>query len=97
MKTDQPFRELSLSDQIQRAQNIARQSVLDGIAPDVQLDDILESRVCEIVGHDAPPFPCGQEHEHFDLFRDSLAGAYALGIAVGLQLRPEAFAAGGAR
>jgi hypothetical protein len=82
----------TITDQVQRAQALARQVVLnDGITDP---KNSVQGLVKTLIGHDGPKH---MDEEGFTALFEALDAAYAIGIAVGLLLRPELFASGGAR
>lgn len=89
------FVKASLREQVQRAATVARDAVLLGIDTDVDAFDttnqIIVDRVALLIGHDGPNCDDAELHK----IEEVAKGAYALGIAVGLLLRPGAFDDGG--
>ena len=98
------FAEMDLADQVRRARRLAPDIVLLG-AVDVERYDTtnenLASRVEALVGHGGPDIESRHEgkdgitsESQYERWDDSLAGAFALGIAVGQLVSPAAFTKG---
>jgi hypothetical protein len=89
-----------LSDLVRDARALARQIVLEGVDHKCPVNTPLESyvkallHVKELLGDTPRQLTDEQIKKSVD---DALHAAYAIGIAVGLLLRPNAFAKGGAR
>ena len=82
-----------LPEAVRRAQPMARQVLLRGIGDlggYVDDDDILPHYVAELIGHDGPEEDESGAVQNRKLQECEFA-AYALGIAVGLNLRASAF------
>ena len=97
MPKPKSFRELEFSDQVRRARAKATDIVLFGPQPNLNSwpgtdDEFLTSYVESLVGHDGPLSCVADEKRAIGRWEDSLAGAYALGIAVGQLLSPAVFA-----
>lgn len=85
----------SLVTRVQLAQSLARELVLVGPSTTTR-EELLSNYIEQLIGHEGPA-PTDVD----DLFIEKLeqygGAAYALGLAVGLLLRSEAFAKGGGR
>jgi len=95
LKKETPFSRLDVDDQVRRAAAAARQIVLlglDDVAGRETSNEFLNIRVESLVGHDGPRVEL--KNKDVERFDDYLSGAYALGIAIGLLLRADAFSKG---
>lgn len=82
---------------VRRAQPIARDLILNGLDDNPGLaylvDFTVEGLVEELIGHQGPVVEFGEfGDENMTKYVQFLTGAYAIGIAVGILVRPEAFA-----
>jgi hypothetical protein len=80
---------------VRRAQSMAPDVVLEeGVGDSATSEFTVEGLVENLIGHGGPD---GLNDTQSSAYTAALDAAYAFGIAVGLLLRPELFAKGGAR
>jgi hypothetical protein len=89
----QRFLKADLATQVREATPIARELIVNGPMDTRNGDDDVMIRVKALIGHEGPETDREGDTE---LMMEALYTAYAIGIAVGLLLRPELFQ-GGAR
>jgi hypothetical protein len=82
-----------LAEYVRRAQPLALELVRDGLDV-IDADETLESHIELIIGHNGPK---DLDDDGVSKFIQALEAAYAIGLAVGMLVRPELFAKGGTR
>jgi hypothetical protein len=84
-----------IANHVRRAEGLARQIVLNaGVTGGDTVEFSVQGLVDALIGHDGPKH---LDEEGYTALFEALDAAYAIGIAVGLLLRPDVFAKGGAR
>ena len=99
--TRSAFGQLDLGQQVRAAMPFARALVMEGLCPETSgpTEELIMQRVAELTDDDdlLEFWEDGANEEQVIVWSNRLEAARALGIALGLMLRPEAFAKDGAR
>ena len=92
--TLESFANLTLAEQIQAARPVAHTLLEEAIDSYARVDEPLTFHLSRLLGDDVLDRVCDRE---IDAWTTRFEAMLAVGIALGLMLRPEAFEIGGAR